>query len=217
MMLSTKEKGDGIRRRREGKLEDNTATTLGLGAFRGREWVTTGLTLGGGVLDTLLVFLNLGGNFDEGFVDVGGVLGGGFNVRDLEIVSKLLGGLVGNLPLVFQIALVSDKKLVDILTSIPLNLLQPLFNVVVRDLVSNIKHDNDTMSTTVVRGGNGPETFLTSGIPNLQLNGLTIELNCPDLEIHTNSRNVGFSVGVVGKTEEQTVILVVRKKKGRNF
>ena len=202
-----KREGDEKRTTKIRRLQDDTTTTLSLGTLRGREWVTTRLTLGSGVLDSLLVFLDLGGNFDESFVDVGGVLGRGFDVGDLEVISELLGGFVGNLPLVFQIALVSNKKLVDVFARIPLNLLQPLLDVVVGNLVSNIKDNDDTVGTAVVRRGNGPETLLTSGIPNLQLDGLTVELNGPHLEIHTNGGDVGLGVGVISKTKEQTVMI----------
>lgn len=39
---------------------------------------------------------------------------------------------------------------------------------------------------------------------NLQLHRLPIQLNCPDLEINADGRDVALSVGVVGESEKET-------------
>jgi hypothetical protein len=49
-----------------------------------------------------------------------------------------------------QIALVADKELVDTFTSITINLLQPLLDVVEGNLVCYVINDNDAVGTTVV-------------------------------------------------------------------
>lgn len=38
---------------------------------------------------------------------------------------------------------------------------------------------------------------------NLQLHCLAIELDRPDLEVHTNGRNVALGIGVVGEPQQQ--------------
>jgi hypothetical protein len=81
-----------------------------------------------------------------------------------------------------QIRFVSDQKLVDTFNCVSVNLLQPLLDIregIYRSAsdssiwsrqltaVCDVVDDNDTVSTPVVRRGNGPETFLSSGIPLL--------------------------------------------------
>ena len=48
---------------------------------------------------------------------------------------------------------------------VPIDLVEPLLHVIERLCVSHIVDDNDAMSTTVITGGDGAETLLTSGIP----------------------------------------------------
>lgn len=47
------------------------------------------------------------------------------------------------------------------------------------------------------------ETFLTSCIPNLQLDTFAVELNGANLEVNANSGNEGWSERVVGKAKQQ--------------
>ena len=71
-------------------------------------------------------------------------------------------------------------------------------------LISDIVHDNDSMGAPVVTARDGPESLLTCRVPDLQLDSLSLELNGTDLEVDSNRRDVGFSVGVICETEEQT-------------
>jgi hypothetical protein len=46
--------------------------------------------------------------------------------------------------------------------------------------------------------------FSTEGYTHdLQLDGLAVELNSPDLEVHADCGDVALSVGVVGETEQK--------------
>ena len=45
---------------------------------------------------------------------------------------------------------------------------------------------------------------LTYSVPDLELDGLSIQLDCSDFEINTNGGDVGFGVSVVCESEEQT-------------
>lgn len=67
--------------------------------------------------------------------------------------------------LVGHIALVTDKKLVDTLSSISVDLLQPLLDVVKGVLVGHVIDDNDAVCTSVVGRCNRAEAFLAGGIP----------------------------------------------------
>lgn len=52
-------------------------------------------------------------------------------------------------------------------------------------------------------GGDGPETFLAGGIPNLQLDGLAVQLNGADFEVHADGGNIRLGVRVIRKSEQQ--------------
>lgn len=58
--------------------------------------------------------------------------------------------------------------------------MQPLLDVVERLLVGHVVDDNDTMSAPVVRGRDGTEAFLSGRVPNLELDGLAVQLNGAD-------------------------------------
>lgn len=67
--------------------------------------------------------------------------------------------------LVRHIALVAYKQLVDALSSVSVNLLQPLLDVVEAVHVGDIVDDADAVGASVVRRGDGSESFLASSIP----------------------------------------------------
>lgn len=50
-------------------------------------------------------------------------------------------------------------------------------------LVGDIVDEQNAHSTAVVGSGNSAEPFLTSRIPDLQLNPLAVELDGPDLKV----------------------------------
>ena len=64
-----------------------------------------------------------------------------------------------------QVAFVANKELVNILTSVTINFLKPLFHIVERLLVSAVVHYNNAMSTTVVTGSDSSKSLLACCIP----------------------------------------------------
>lgn len=72
--------------------------------------------------------------------------------------------------LVGHIALVPDEQLVDAFGGVSVDLLKPLLHVVEGVHVGNIVDDANAVGATVVGGGDGSETLLTSGIPLLKGN-----------------------------------------------
>ena len=58
-----------------------------------------------------------------------------------------------------EIALVADEQLVDILASIAVDLLEPLTDVVERDLVSDVVHDDDAVRAAIIGRRDGAETL----------------------------------------------------------
>lgn len=67
--------------------------------------------------------------------------------------------------LVLHVALVAHQELVDTLSGIPINFLQPLLHVVERIHIRHIVDNADSMSAPVVRGRDCSEAFLASRIP----------------------------------------------------
>lgn len=124
--------------------------------------------------------------------------------------SHLRGVVVHDL-LIRQIALVADQELVDTLVGITVNFLEPLLDVVESIHVGNIVDNDNTVRSTVVRRGDGTETFLARGIPlyqrpqqsersktatkimfethDLQFHGLSFEFDSPDfLEVPNDEK-----------------------------
>lgn len=168
--------------------------------------------------------LDLLGHGLERVLDIGGLLGRSLDERNSHAVSKLLGdGSIHHL-LIGHIALVSDEQLVDTLSGVAVNFLEPLLDVVERLLLSSIVDNNDSVCATVVRRGNGAESLLASCIPlclvssvtyarrlyvvsftyDLELDGLAVKFNSSNLEIDADRRNVGLSVGILCKSKQQT-------------
>lgn len=81
-------------------------------------------------------------------------------------MADLCDSVVNDL-LVSHIALVADEQLVDALGGISVNLLEPLLHVIEGVHIGDIVDDADAVGAAVVRGSDGSETFLTSGIPLL--------------------------------------------------
>ena len=61
--------------------------------------------------------------------------------------------------------------------------MEPLFDIVEGFIVSHIIDNNDTVCTSVVGGSDGAETFLSSSVPNLEFDCLSVKLNCADFLI----------------------------------
>ena len=81
------------------------------------------------------------------------------------LASAYLRHCVFNNFLVFHIALVSHKQLVDTLGRITVNFLEPLLYIVERIHVGNIIYNADTMSATVIRRCDGSESLLAGSVP----------------------------------------------------
>jgi len=82
--------------------------------------------------------------------------------------------------------------------------MEPLLDIVEGFVVGNVVNDDDAVSTAVVRGSNCAETLLAGGVPNLELDGLAVELNGTDLKVNSNGGDVRFRVGIISKSEEET-------------
>ena len=123
---------------------------------------------------------------------------------NVVFISETLCAASFDLLISFHITLVPNEDLVDVLCSVLFNVTDPGTDILEGLFISDIINQQDTHRTTIIRGGNGTETFLASGIPNLEFNTLPVEVNGLDFEIDTNGSNKGGGEGIVGETKEET-------------
>lgn len=124
--------------------------------------------------------LDLGSHCQKGLLNVLRRLGRCFEEFDSKRVSEFFALLCADDSLRREITLVTNKELVHILSSVSIDLVQPLLHIVERLHISYIIDNDDTMSSAVVARSNGAETFLPSGIPNLEFDSLLVQLNGTD-------------------------------------
>lgn len=85
-------------------------------------------------------------------------------MQPVEETPYLGNGVLDDL-LIGHIALIANKQLVNTLSGVAVDLLQPLLDVVERVHVGDIVHDADAVGATVVRRSDGSEALLAGGIP----------------------------------------------------
>jgi len=73
--------------------------------------------------------------------------------------------------------------------------------------LSNVICDYDSVGTLIIAASNSFESLLTSGIPNLKLYSLAIDINCSNLEVYTD----GWHEIVVEN------VILIRKKDMKHF
>ena len=118
--------------------------------------------------------LDLAGHGEKGLLNIARGFGRSFEELNSETVGEFFSLFCGDNTLSGQIGLVTHQQLVDILSCVSVDFVQPLLYIVERFVVRNIVNNNNSMGTTVVRRCNGTETLLSSGIPDLKLNSLSI-------------------------------------------
>lgn len=123
-------------------------------------------TVAGGLLEGPLYSIAcLGADFETGDA-VFECKGGEFILCDLQILA---------------IGLVADDYELDILLRVLLDFVHPeLLNVLECFPDSEVEHEDDTLCIFVICTSNGPESFLSGSVPDLQLNGLVIKLQRSD-------------------------------------
>ena len=119
------------------------------------------------------------------------------------MISQILGLVIGNLHLIFEIFLVADEDLGNVLIRVLVDLLHPLTDLGERVPIGQVIGDNDTVRTSIIARRDSLETILTSGIPNLQLDGLAIDLDRADLEVDTNGRHEAIMEDIISESEQQ--------------
>lgn len=140
--------------------------------------LSAGLILGGG--GRANASLDLRGHHQEGLLHVRSVFGrcldewnalGGkqeiirFKVeikctlKHTQVISKLLGGSILHHLLLGLIGLVANQQLVDIVTGVAIDFVQPLLHIVERLRISHVVDHDDAMGTAIVRRGDGAKVL----------------------------------------------------------
>ncbi len=132
---------------------------------------------------TRLVFhsgLDLACHCQESLFDIGRCLRRSLQEFNSKSISKLLTLFRRNDTLSLEIALITHKEFVHVFACIPVNFMKPLLDIIEGFIVSHVINDNDTVSPSVVGWGDGTEALLSSSVPNLELDCLSVKLNCAD-------------------------------------
>mmetsp|Transcript_20604 Transcript_20604/g.53250 ORF Transcript_20604/g.53250 Transcript_20604/m.53250 type:complete len:238 (+) Transcript_20604:150-863(+) len=124
--------------------------------------------------------------------------------RHPVLVRKLLRGLKANLARLAdrEVRLVADQELGHVLARVLVDLDQPIVHAVKRALVGYVVDNDDAVRPAVVCTADRAEALLPRRVPDLQLDGLAIELNRADLEVDADCADVRVHPCVVGEAEQ---------------
>jgi len=87
-----------------------------------------------------------------------------------------------------------------------LDVAHPGADVLERLFIRDVIHEQDPHGTTVVRLCDSAESLLPSGVPDLQLDFLAVEFDCPDLEVDTDRGNELVVENILRVTAQQTTL-----------
>ena len=120
---------------------------------------------------------------------IGAGLGRRFEELNAKRVSEFLALFGADNALRRQIRLIADQQFVDILRSVSVNFMQPLFDIVEGLSVGDVIYDDNAVSAAIVGGRDRSKALLPGSIPNLKFNRLSIKLDSANFLKH-NDRSV---------------------------
>ena len=85
----------------------------------------------------------------------------------------------------------------DVTTRVLFDFIQPDWDREEAFFVSEVEDDDDAISSLVVGISNRAVPFLTCSVPNLQLDGALIDLECSEAEVNSNCANVVLLEAIV--------------------
>jgi len=129
---------------------------------------------------------DLSGHQSERFFDVDGFFGGSLEESNIKMVCKLFGLLIRNLSLVLQILFVSNENSWNVFLGMLIDFAHPLRDLRERFSVSDIVGDNNSVGALIITAGDGLESLLSSGIPDLQFYCFAIHVNSSNFEIDSD-------------------------------
>lgn len=120
---------------------------------------------------------NFASHHNESLLDVLTVFGRSLKETNVVVLSKFLALIGGNLSGIGHIALIADQNARDVVRCVFLDLVHPVLDRTETLAVGDVVSHDDTVSTLIIAGSNSLETFLTCSIPDLELNGLSVDFN----------------------------------------
>ena len=120
------------------------------------------------------------------------------------LTGELFGLLGGHCPQMSQIALIPDEHDDDVRVSMIAELLQPPSDILVRLVLADIVNKERTNGAPVVGRCNGAVSLLASGIPNLRLDRLRVDLDGSCGKLDTDG-GLGVEVEFVAGESAQEV------------
>ena len=119
------------------------------------------------------------------------------------LTSKCFRLVSGHSPEVSQIALVTDEHNDNVAVSVVTELLEPSRDVDVSGVLGNIVNEESADGTTVVCRCDGTVSLLSCGIPDLGLDGLSVDRAASGSELDTDG-GLGFKAELVaGESREE--------------
>jgi hypothetical protein len=140
---------------------------------------------------------------DECLVHVDVILCGALPEGNAEFFGKLLAfGCTHDL-LVEHVALVPNKNFVDMHICMLLDLGNPVADALEAATIRDIVHEQNALSAAEVARCDGAEALLPGGVPNLQLNASSINVNVLDFEVDPDGSDEGRRERVIGITQQK--------------
>jgi len=119
------------------------------------------------------------------------------------VLGEFLALIGGDLARLSHIALVADEDAGDVVGGVFLDLVHPVLDGAEALAVCDVVGDDDAVGALVVAAGDSLEALLAGGVPNLELDGLSVNLDRPDLEVHADCWHEVVCENVVGESEKQ--------------
>mmetsp|Transcript_83035 Transcript_83035/g.221859 ORF Transcript_83035/g.221859 Transcript_83035/m.221859 type:complete len:200 (+) Transcript_83035:69-668(+) len=159
---------------------------------------------GVGVDQTVLDFVqNHSRNLDKDFLDTLPSQSAGFQKQHIILLCASRCFQKSDSPLVLQVTLVADSHDRNICSRQSASVSQPIDKMVVRLTVGDVVHDQRPSCTPVITPGDRAIPFLTSRIPDLQLDVATTDPNDLGAELDSNGVGRTFLKFVLNKLMQQ--------------
>lgn len=158
---------------------------------------------------------NFTGHHNERLLDILAVFGGCLKEANVIMLCEFLALVGGDLAGVGHIALVANEDARDVVRGVLLNLAHPVLDGAEALSVGDVVGHDDSVSALVVAAGDGLEALLAGGVPNLELNGLSVDIDGPDFlqtwlareggtyEVDSDCGHEVVCEHVVGESEQQ--------------
>jgi hypothetical protein len=168
------------------------------------------LSRGGGTSTRVESLLDIDGNACESFDNHQVGLGTAFKELNVVLVSQSLALFCGDSLVVTHISFVANQNLINTGSGVLLYVPNPVVDILETEFVTDIINQKDAHRATVIGGGDGSETFLSGGVPDLQLDSLAIQLNRLDLEINTDSGDERRCELIITESKQETTLADTR-------